>query len=116
MAKKVNTKANEEVKEEEVDVDIIDEDFEETTEAEEETETQEKVKTKKPGFFKTKILPKAEKALEIVGGIALVMGIAYGIKVAISAGADEEDYETEETDETDDNVIPFPQQEETEAA
>lgn len=115
MAKKVNTKANEEVKEEKVDVEFIEEDFEETTEAEEETEP-EKVKTKKPGFFKTKILPKAEKALEIVGGIALVIGVAYGIKVAISAGADEEDYETnEETDETD-NVIPFPQQEETEAA
>lgn len=115
MAKKVNTKVNE-VKEE-VDVEEIEENFEETTEAEEETEP-EKVKTKekKPGFFKTKILPKAEKALEIVGGIALVIGVAYGIKVAISAGADEEDYETEETDETDDNVIPFPQHEETEAA
>ena len=115
MAKKVNTKVNE-VKEEEVDVEEIEENFEETTEAEEtETEKVETKKVKKPGFFKTKILPKAEKALEIVGGIALVMGVAYGIKVAFSAAQDEEDYETEETDETDNNVIPFPDQDTTAA-
>lgn len=115
MAKKVNTKVNE-VKEEEVDVEEIEENFEETTEAEEETEP-EKVKTKekKPGIFRTKVLPKAKTALEILGGIALVTGILYGVKVAISAGADEEDYETEETDETNDNVIPFPDQDTTAA-
>ena len=115
MAKKVNTKANNEVKEEEeVNVDF-EENFEETTEAEEETEIPEKVNTKvkKPGFFKTKVLPKAEKALEIVGGIALVTGIIYGVKVALTTAQDEEDYETNE--ETDDNVIPFPDQDTTAA-